>query len=280
MPYVFSYGTLQQAPVQIATYGRALDGQADTLPGYMTTRVPIANATTRARTGLTHHTNVVPSEHPDSVVPGTVFELTDAELSATDGYERDDDYARTAVTLSSGKTAWVYRHAADASPAGATVAADVTRADIVAMNLILLPRLPVTGVWMAAFAAVAAWSARPVLPERPLLFAGVVTGMAVAGVVFMFSACLILMLLTISRKQGFLGRHRFTLRDDGFEEDTGGTRTFTEWSGVRKAIVTRRYLCVLISAYRAHVIPRRAFDSQDAYEQFAGRLERHTRSPG
>lgn len=111
MPLVFSYGTLQQTPVQIDTYGRALDGARDALPGYATTQVPIANAATRARTGLTHHTNVVATPDGGGSVDGTVFELSDEELAATDGYERGDDYARIEVTLASGKRAWVYRHA-------------------------------------------------------------------------------------------------------------------------------------------------------------------------
>ena len=39
---------------------------------------------------------------------GTVFEITDAELADTDRYEQLDGYRRMAVTLASGKQAWVY----------------------------------------------------------------------------------------------------------------------------------------------------------------------------
>ena len=41
---------------------------------------------------------------------GTVFEITDAELAAADEYERPAAYNRIAVTLASGKKAWVYVH--------------------------------------------------------------------------------------------------------------------------------------------------------------------------
>jgi hypothetical protein len=40
---------------------------------------------------------------PDSLVTGTVLEITDAELTAVDQYERADAYARIAVTLASGR---------------------------------------------------------------------------------------------------------------------------------------------------------------------------------
>jgi gamma-glutamylcyclotransferase (GGCT)/AIG2-like uncharacterized protein YtfP len=61
-------------------------------------------------TGRTHHANVVPNGRSGSRVSGTVFEVTDAELTAADEYERPASYGRLAVTLASGKTAWVYVH--------------------------------------------------------------------------------------------------------------------------------------------------------------------------
>ena len=35
--WLFSYGTLQQDEVQLATFGRLLEGRKDALPGYATT---------------------------------------------------------------------------------------------------------------------------------------------------------------------------------------------------------------------------------------------------
>jgi gamma-glutamylcyclotransferase (GGCT)/AIG2-like uncharacterized protein YtfP len=40
-------------------------------------------------------------------VPGTVFEISAAELAAADEYEVDD-YRRVLVPLDTGKQAWVY----------------------------------------------------------------------------------------------------------------------------------------------------------------------------
>jgi gamma-glutamylcyclotransferase (GGCT)/AIG2-like uncharacterized protein YtfP len=62
--------------------------------------------------GRTHHANVIFTGCAGSRVPGTVFEVTDAELVAADEYERPASYERVAVTLASGKEAWVYVNAA------------------------------------------------------------------------------------------------------------------------------------------------------------------------
>jgi GNAT superfamily N-acetyltransferase/gamma-glutamylcyclotransferase (GGCT)/AIG2-like uncharacterized protein YtfP len=96
MPLLFSYGSLQQEDVQWSTFGRLLEGQRDELPGY------------EPSTSVTQHANVVFNGRADSRVAGTVFDVTDAELAAADEYEQRAKYARMAVTLASGRQAWVY----------------------------------------------------------------------------------------------------------------------------------------------------------------------------
>ena len=108
MPLLFSYGTLQQPDVQLATFGRRLRGDADALPGFGPSLVKIDRPGSSTDAGGTHHANVVRTEHPDSSVSGTVFEVTDGELAAADAYEAPAKYERIAVTLASGRQAWVY----------------------------------------------------------------------------------------------------------------------------------------------------------------------------
>jgi hypothetical protein len=108
MPLVFSYGTLQDDRVQLATFGRRLDGRRDELVGFEPSLVAIAPSRLAAFAGKTHHMNVVPSARADSRVAGTAFEITDDELALADRYEQLDAYRRIAVTLASGAAAWVY----------------------------------------------------------------------------------------------------------------------------------------------------------------------------
>ena len=103
---LFSYGTLQQDGVQIASFGRLLKGRRDALPGWRQATVEITDPDVLARSGKTHHPIVMPGRKDDAV-EGTVFEITPAELAAADRYEVSD-YKRIAAPLKSGVTAWVY----------------------------------------------------------------------------------------------------------------------------------------------------------------------------
>jgi gamma-glutamylcyclotransferase (GGCT)/AIG2-like uncharacterized protein YtfP len=115
MAMLFSYGTLQQEDVQRATFGRLLRGRSDELIGFEMAEVRIEDPGLAAAAGPTHHANVVVSGRTEDRVAGTVFEVTDAELVEADEYERPASYERVAVTLVSGKTAWVYVHTPESS---------------------------------------------------------------------------------------------------------------------------------------------------------------------
>jgi len=103
---LFSYGTLQQERVQLAQFGRRLEGHADALPGWRTAMVEITDPDVLAKSGKTHHPIVMPGGKDESVA-GMVFEITAQELAAADAYEVAD-YKRIAAPLASGITAWVY----------------------------------------------------------------------------------------------------------------------------------------------------------------------------
>lgn len=107
MPKLFSYGTLQQENVQLATFGRRLAGQLDRLAGFVQTDIEIDDPEVVRTSGKTHHPMLVFTNQPEDGVNGTVFDITDAELAQADDYEVDD-YTRVSVTLASGIQAWVY----------------------------------------------------------------------------------------------------------------------------------------------------------------------------
>ena len=107
MPLLFSYGTLQKPEVQVATFGRLLNGQADQLVGYELAVFTVRDPAFVAASGKAEHAIVRFNGRDDSRVPGIVFEVTDAELARADAYE-PSGYVRVAATLASGREAWVY----------------------------------------------------------------------------------------------------------------------------------------------------------------------------
>lgn len=90
------------------TYGRRLQGTTDSLVGYTQTSQEIEDPQRAAAHCRTHYANVVVATDPASTVEGTVFEITDEELLATDRYEALDNYARVETVLKSGTPAWLY----------------------------------------------------------------------------------------------------------------------------------------------------------------------------
>lgn len=109
MPLLFSYGTLQKPRVQLALFGRTLDGTPDAITGFTRGQVPVV-ADDSLNADLTHYENAVATGRPEDRIDGTALQVTDDELARADDYESPADYVRAAVTLASGRRGWVYVH--------------------------------------------------------------------------------------------------------------------------------------------------------------------------
>jgi gamma-glutamylcyclotransferase (GGCT)/AIG2-like uncharacterized protein YtfP len=107
MPRLLSYGTLQQENVQLATFGRRLDGVRDALVGYRQSMVAIDDPEVVRTSGKTHHPIVAFTGENEDRVLGTMFEISDVELAHADEYEVAA-YVRVKAPLASGLEAWVY----------------------------------------------------------------------------------------------------------------------------------------------------------------------------
>ena len=104
---LFSYGTLRQAGVQRATFGRLLLGSVDSLGGFALSPMAIADPHVVAVSGAAVHTIARPTGNPADRIEGMVFLVTAAELEAADRYE-SGPIRRVAVRLASGLEAFVY----------------------------------------------------------------------------------------------------------------------------------------------------------------------------
>ncbi|MGW8391107.1 gamma-glutamylcyclotransferase family protein [Pseudoduganella sp. HUAS MS19] len=109
---LFSYGTLQQEGVQLATFGRKLDGMPDRLNGYKLGLLEIDDPAVVATSGKTHHPIISRSSSEQDAVAGSVLLVTPEELRQADQYEVAA-YRRRSITLASGTVAWAYVDARD-----------------------------------------------------------------------------------------------------------------------------------------------------------------------
>ena len=105
--YLFSYGTLQEEPVQLAAFGRRLEGTPDSLVGYKLVMVESLDQDFVARSRAELHRNLQYTGDASDTIDGTVFSVTKKELEQADAYE-PFDYKRVQVQLRSGLDAWVY----------------------------------------------------------------------------------------------------------------------------------------------------------------------------
>ena len=77
---LFTYGTLQLEEVQLATFGRKLEGKPDVLIGYRLVKITIEDKDFVAKSGTAEHSNLAFTGNASDFVDGAVFSVTMEEL--------------------------------------------------------------------------------------------------------------------------------------------------------------------------------------------------------
>ncbi|GEB95043.1 gamma-glutamyl AIG2-like cyclotransferase [Microbacterium lacticum] len=104
---LFTYGSLQDAEVQLDTFGRLVVSQPATLPGYTIDYIEIDDARLSDVAGPSVHPVLRHTGNALDKVVGTVVHVTSEELDAADEFEAAL-YRRARVRLANGRDAWVY----------------------------------------------------------------------------------------------------------------------------------------------------------------------------
>ena len=84
LEHLFSYGTLQNESVQLATFGRRLEGTSDVLVGYRLQMIEIEDRDFVAKSGAANHRNIQFTGVESDFIAGSVLTLTTRELEQAD----------------------------------------------------------------------------------------------------------------------------------------------------------------------------------------------------
>lgn len=98
-------------------------------------------------------------------------------------------------------------------------------------------------------------------------------GGAIVGFALIFVFSLAFVLLGSTTRSGVLGTHTYTIEDLGLREQTEANDTLNYWPAIQKIEKSRTAIVVQINAWLFHVLPRRAFDSEQQYDAFYNALK-------
>ena len=153
------------------------------------------------------------------------------------------------------------------------VSADIRRSDLVFFNLYILPRMKACWAMFVILTITLLYTFLTSADRVDVRFVGVSVIfsvlLAALAVAVLFLLGLIFSLSTVTEKSGVLGAHVFTLRKDGFYEQTHVNESLHRWRQVHSIVASKHYLFIGINWYIFHVIPARAFASRSEFETFS-----------
>lgn len=74
---------------------------------------------------------------------------------------------------------------------------------------------------------------------------------------------------------GITGRHKLSLKSDAVTDQAGSGKTKTRWADVHKLVATNSYLYIYIGDTSAHIVPKRAFESEAEFRKFVDTAMRY-----
>ena len=85
---------------------------------------------------------------------------------------------------------------------------------------------------------------------------------------------IIQILLTHSKRtdKGFLAKHTLEFSQEGFIEESPVNRTASKWAGVYRIRKGVNHIYIYTAPYKAHIIPRRAFETTEEFRGFYAEL--------
>lgn len=98
-------------------------------------------------------------------------------------------------------------------------------------------------------------------------------------------ASFLILIMTPQLLRFLSGKHRasfaprtVSVSKAGVVEETDDSRSEYKWSAIQRVVRTERLVALYISPFLAHLVPRRAFDSNEAWQHFTRFVEEHAHS--
>lgn len=158
------------------------------------------------------------------------------------------------------------------------VESNIKKIDIIYMQYYLMPRLKTNIVMYFVLFLLSAFSSIDLIKSNFFIFVLSVFCVTSLWFLLFYTAIVFMQLLFLRKDKGCIGEQLIEVDDVYFSETTAGTQTKTKWIGIDKLFKSKRYIYVMISGFRVHIIPKRSFENDAQFEAFWQLINTHCAS--
>jgi len=157
------------------------------------------------------------------------------------------------------------------------ITTDITKKDLFLLSLYLIPRLRGNWIFLGVLALVifafSFFTRSPMTGEQLLVAATASLGAALGGVLSVLVINLVTMLLKVDPDSAVLGRHYYSLTEQGLETRNAGGEMVIGWDAISSIARLPGYMLFRMKAGRFHLIPARSFNSGTTFKAFLERAQ-------
>ena len=148
---------------------------------------------------------------------------------------------------------------------------EITRGDIVWFNISRVFQLRSHLTIFAIAFAFSAYLHRGTTDGAEFLISSLIG--AVYGFMAVFVMSMAWVLMQAASEPGVLGRHSYSIEDDGLRVRTDAADVLNYWHSIKSADKSRRAIVLEVSGWSYLTLPRRSFENDAQYDAFFSELE-------
>lgn len=123
-----------------------------------------------------------------------------------------------------------------------------------------------------------AWLIYVAFAEESGTLGGFIAAVVAYFIMWVFQLAFNVIYLYSSKNRSLLTEHIVEVQEEAFYEETQFNKSFHYWDGIAKVIRRPGFAAVYINALAAHIIPRRAFSSEEEMARFVAMARERVRA--
>ncbi len=159
------------------------------------------------------------------------------------------------------------------------VTVTIKRLDLIRMNFLLAPKLKANWItlamlWVVSLTTYFFLRGMPSYFDAFIFVAIFTIFMTVLFFPLFLLFCVMLQAFFANERSG-LGIHLYRVQTEGLYEESPVNITLFKWRGIERVWRFKNYTFVQVSLTTFHILPKRDFESEQAFDAFSEQIEKH-----
>lgn len=152
----------------------------------------------------------------------------------------------------------------------------IKKTDHIYTQYYLIPRLKINILTYLFFVLFFGFSSKELIDKAGILIFIFSVFISLTFIFFLFyTAIILIQTFFLTEAKGNIGKQLIEVDDTYFSATTAVGQTKIKWMGIHKLFKNKKHIYIVITGFRAYIIPKRSFSSEAQFDAFWELIKKH-----